>query len=161
MTEYDVAFGRMLAETAGVVVPSGHTAHYVKRTVLYLSLLSIEISLKALLEKAGWPISNIKDRSHNLADLLKDLGQCFVPISSPLGTKYEKSAACIRGCTIRHGAAEITVGKILEAEGKGASKYPNQVRYGSLLKHYPPSVVADAAKAVADFAQENWNSIHK
>jgi uncharacterized protein YbaR (Trm112 family) len=40
---------------------------------LYLSLLSCEVSLKAILEKAGYTIDHLINRSHNLSGLTEDL----------------------------------------------------------------------------------------
>ena len=53
MAEYDIAFGERLAETARMVADEGLAELDAQRTVLYLSLLSTEITLKAMLERAG------------------------------------------------------------------------------------------------------------
>jgi predicted hydrocarbon binding protein len=84
MAEYDIAFGERLAETAKLVANDGLDSLDAKRTVLYLSLLSSEIVMKALLEKAGRPISKIRARSHNLKNLLEDIGDCVRKIGTLL-----------------------------------------------------------------------------
>jgi len=49
--------------------------------------LSCEISLKALLEKAGVPIKKIRKRSHDLSGLLRDIGDCEIEIEISCGEK--------------------------------------------------------------------------
>ena len=81
MAEYDISFGERLSETARMVVDEGLAELDAQRTVLYLSLLSTEITLKAMLERAGKPVPDIRARSHRLAELLSDLGQCEVVLT--------------------------------------------------------------------------------
>jgi len=159
MAEYDIAFGEKLAEVAGFVVADGLSDLDAQRTVLYLSFLSSEISLKAMLERAGKPVAEIRAHSHRLSELLKALGQCDVEAEVTPGNHMYVSASRLRGCTIKHGDAQVTVGAVMEAESQGASTYPNQVRYGDFLRHYPPDVVAQMARVVAAFARRHWQSI--
>jgi len=58
--EYDRNFGSKLAETAQAVVTEGVNSLDAQRTILYLSLLSTDISMKALLERAGVDIPVIR-----------------------------------------------------------------------------------------------------
>lgn len=160
MPQYDIAFGKKLAEVANFVLNDGIDALDAQRTVLYLSLLSTEISLKAMLERAGKPVDDIRKRSHKLRDLMNDLSQCEIEVAVAPGTPRMVSASRLRGCTLRDGEAEFTVGTVLDAESKGSSIYPNDVRYGDLLRHYPPAVVAQTATAVANFAHMHWQSLH-
>lgn len=159
MAEYDIAFSERLAETARMVAGEGLAPLDARRTVLYLSLLSVEIALKAILEQAGIPVSEIRARSHRLAELLSDLGRCEVEVEVTPGTKLYVPASRLRGCTLRDGAAESTVGAVIEAESQGASTYPNQVRYGDVLRHFPAEVVAQMAIEVSAFAREHWQSL--
>jgi hypothetical protein len=159
MAEYDIAFAEKLAEVAGLVVADGISDLDAKRTVLYLSLLSTEISLKSMLERAGKPVDEIRARSHRLADLLTDLGQCKVEVEVTPGNRMYVPASRLRACSLKYGATESTVGKVIDAESQGASTYPNQVRYGDFLRHYPPEVVAQMASKVAAFAREHWHSL--
>ena len=159
MAEYDIEFGERLAATARMVAAEGLAPLDAQRTVLYLSLLSTEITLKAMLEHAGKPTSEIRARSHRLAELLSDLGQCEVEIEIASGTKRYMPASRLRGCPLKHGAAESTVGAVIDAESQGASAYPNQVRYGDVLRHFPAEVVAQMASKAAAFAREHWHSL--
>jgi hypothetical protein len=54
---------------------------------------------------------------------------------------------------------EVTIGKVIDAESEGASSYPNNVRYGDLLQHFQPLVVAQMASMVAAFADKHWQTI--
>lgn len=159
MAEYDIAFGERLAEVAKSVVAEGISELDAKRTVLYLSLLSMEISIKAMLEKAGQPLPAIRARSHRLADLLTELGRCEIEIEVTPHKRIYVPASRLRACTINHDKAEITVGAVVDAESQGASTYPNQIRYGEVLAHYPPEVVAEMAATVVAFAHRHWQEI--
>lgn len=159
MTEYDIAFGEKLADVASFVVADGLTDHDAKRTVLYLSLLSTEISMKSMLEHAGRPVAEIRAQSHKLANLLTDLGKCEVEVEVTPDNRMFVPATRLRSCSLRHGDAEVTVGAVIDAESLGASIYPNQIRYGDVLRHYPPDVVAQMAVSVAAFARQHWQSI--
>lgn len=155
MAEYDITFGEKLAEVANFVVADGLADLDAKRTVLYLSLLSTEISLKAMLEQAGKPVAH----THKLADFLTELGKCKIEVEVTPNNRMFVPATRLRACTLRHGDVEVTVGTIIDAESQGASTYPNQIRYGDVLRHYPPDVVAQMATKVAAFARQHWQSI--
>lgn len=159
MAEYDIAFSEKLADVANLVVSDGISDHDAKRTVLYLSLLSMEISLKAMLERAGKPVNAIRAHSHRLAELLTDLGQCEIEVEVAQGKCMYVPATRIRSCSLKHDCAEVTVGAVIDAESQGASTYPNQIRYGDVLLHYPPEVVAQVATMVVAFAHQHWQSI--
>jgi hypothetical protein len=156
MPTYSIDFGEKLANVANFVVTDGLDDPGSPRVVLYLSLLSTEILLKAMLEKAGKPVPKIRKRSHNVAELLKDLDQCEVEVEIVPGTRQFVSASRLRAYSIEQGEAEITVGKVIEAEKDSASSYPSGVRYGDRLLHYSPAVVAQMASVVAVFARRHW-----
>lgn len=58
MAQYDLKFAERLAQVAAQLVADDITSVDAQRTVLYLSLLSMEISLKAMLEQAGKPVAH-------------------------------------------------------------------------------------------------------
>lgn len=159
MAEYDIAFGERLAETARMVAGEGLSELDAQRTVLYLSLLSTEITLKAMLERAGMPVSAIRARSHRLAELLSGLGQCEMEVEIAPGARRYVSATRIRATPLNQGSAQSTVGAVIDAENQGASIYPNQVRYGEVLRHFPAEVVVQMATKVSVFAREHWQSV--
>jgi hypothetical protein len=159
MAEFDIAFGEKLAVTAAMVVGEGVVQIDAQRTALYLGLLSIEITLKAMLEHAGKSVAEIRAHSHRLGDLLSDVGQCEVEVEIAHGIKQFVPASRLRSCSLKHGTAEITVGTVLDAERHGASKYPNNVRYGDVLCHFPAEVVVQMASVVTAFARDHWQSL--
>lgn len=151
--EYRLAFARQLIEAARAVKPSVDLFEEAKRTLLYLSLLSIEISLKYLLEKAGVPVKEIRKRSHNIEALLNDLGKCEVRVNIG-GSEKWVSASRIRSRIVSPMYAGATIGSLLEGERKGASRYPNEIRYGKPPRHFPPRLVFDCAVKVAEWADD-------
>lgn len=159
MAEYDIAFGERLAKTAHMVAGEGLAELDAQRTVLYLSLLSTEIAMKAMLERAGKPVSAIRARSHRLAELLSDLSQCEMEVEIAPGDRRYVPASRIRAVPLNHGSAQSTVGAVIDAENQGASTYPNHVRYGEVLRYFPPEVVVQMATEVSVFAREHWQSI--
>jgi len=74
--EYSLDFSQRLIEAARSFVGKDKINDETGRTVLYLSLLSCEISLKALLEQAGYTREELKKRSHDFSGLIKDLCHC-------------------------------------------------------------------------------------
>ena len=130
MPEYDITFAKKLSDTATLVASQGLDGLDAKRTVLYLSLLATELTMKAMLEKAGEPIAKIRKRSHDLQGLARDLGKCSVNVELAPGTTRPVPAIRFRAIEVEASGGRVTIGTILDAEAQGASRYPNQVRYG-------------------------------
>lgn len=159
MREYSIHFSEKLIEAARVVLEDGVDSVGARRTVLYLSLLSCEITLKALLERAGKPVKEIKGRSHNLEGLLDELGPCEVEEDIVNGVLKWVPASRLRAKVVTTNTGESTVGRLLAGESQGASAYPNQIRYGDRLYHFPPEAVFNTATAILCWAQDYWNRI--
>src|SRR5262245_15018644 len=70
MPEYSLEFSESLIKAAEGLAAGGMDSVGDKRAVLYLSLVSCEITLKALLERAGWAIYDLIKCSHDLSKLL-------------------------------------------------------------------------------------------
>jgi len=162
LSQFDVNFGQKLADIA-FLLSTQYENHDIsaKRTIAYLSLLSIEISLKAMLEKAGIPHETIRGHSHRLSELIKELSKCQVSLNVALVGVARVSATRLRSIQIKIKNAESTVGEIIEASERNTSKYPNQIRYGSVLRHFPPEALAQTAVKVAAFAREHWESLRQ
>jgi hypothetical protein len=159
MPQYDLAFAEKLAQVASLALTDGPNELEAQRTVLHLSLLSTEIALKAMLEKAGKQVPEIRSRSHDLASLLRDLDQCKVFEEVTPGVKHRVPASRIRAITLYYGEAETTLGAVIETSAREASDYPNQVRYGDQLCHYPPAMMAQLATKVVAFAKKHWSEL--
>jgi hypothetical protein len=159
MAEYNLGLSEKLAETAELVVNDGIEDFDAAQTAIYLSLLSCEIALKALLEKAGQPVNEIRARSHNLSKLLEDLGRCEIEVEVANSRFMWVPASRLRAVTIDANYNNATVGTLLEAEAIGASRYPNQIRYGESFRHYPPEMIMKMAIKVVAWAKEYWDHI--
>lgn len=156
--EYSLGFAKQLIEAARVLKGSGHLIEESKRALLYLSLLSIEISLKYLLEKAGVPIATIRRRSHNIETLLEDLGHCEI-LAGSMNQQQYVPATRIRARVVNPMFGGATIGNLLAGESKGASRYPNEVRYGPMPQHYPPDLMLECAETVINWAENEGKTI--
>lgn len=161
MPEYHVEFGSALLKAAKSVAKEGDQNIHSDRVVLYLSLLSIEISLKALLEQAGYHVKEISSHSHNLKSLLAEFGNLTVEqdILGRRGTPVP--ATQLRATPIYYGEAEATIGTIIEQIDPKPSTYPNEIRYGQALKHFPTEVIVQVADKVAHFANDHFATIRR
>jgi hypothetical protein len=157
MPQYDMDFAEKLSQIARLVLENGVEETEDQRAVLYLSLLSTEIALKAMLEKAGNSVVDIRRRSHDLAGLLNDLSQNTIVVELAPGEIYSVSASRIRAVTLQQGAAVITVGGVIDNNSGNTSDYPNKIRYGERLRHYSPDTVVQLSEKVVAFARSNWN----
>lgn len=155
---YSLGFAKQLIESARLLKGSGDLIEERKRALLYLSLLSLEISLKYLLEKTGVPIARIRRRSHNIEALLEDLGHCEILVSSMNQQQYV-SATRIRAQVVNPMFGGTTIGNLLAGESKGASRYPNEVRYVPMPQHYPPDLMLECAETVINWAEKEGTTI--
>lgn len=158
MAEYNIGFSEKLIAAAQFVADNDQSED-AARAVLYLSCLACEIALKALLECSGKPVSEIMKLRHDLAALMDELGQCKVQVPIVRDFLAWVPATSLRAVTVDKRFANATVGTILTAEEQGASKYPNEIRYGSVIRHYPHQLVLEAAFRVIDWARENQDRI--
>jgi len=159
MPEYNIGFSEKLIDAAVAVAAEDFTDVDAVRTVLYLSSLAPEITLKALLEKAGVPVKDIRARGHSLSGLLADLGKCQIQAEVTAGSHIWVPATRLRSKVVDSRYDDATVGTLLTGEERGTSKYPNELRYGDHFKDYSPELKLRAARAVIDFAKEHWNEI--
>lgn len=159
VAEYDIDFAARLARIASELEEQAPLANDARRSVVYLGRLSAEIAMKALLEKAGFPVERIRSRNHDLRGLLIDLGNCEVEVEGSFGVREFQSASCVRDARIDLGVGLVPIGDIICAEDIGTSKYPNQIRYGQTVIDIHPSLVAAMAEVLAGWARSNWDSI--
>ncbi len=155
MPEYNIGFSETLTDAAKFVVNNGLDSFEVRQAVLYLSLLSCEIILKALLEKAGMSVNKIKVCSHNFDKLLGYFNDCVV--KEDVGNR----AVWVSACKIRNQpiTKSLLTGALLTAENQGASKYPNEIRYGNHIFHYEPKHALKASTAMLSWAHKYWDRI--
>lgn len=158
--KYSLEFSQRLIEAAKSFVDKDEVNDESGRAVLYLSLLSCEISLKAILEKAGYTIKELKKRSHDLAGLIKDLCHCDL-MGTGIGGSKPYTGARLLSEVVDPNIGNGTVGALLMAEKKGASKYPNEIRYGELIRHFPPLLILNCASVVCEWCGENISKIKR
>jgi hypothetical protein len=70
-------------------------------------------------------------------------------------------ATRLRAIPICYGEAEATIGTIIDQEDPKPSTYPNEIRYGQDLKHFPTEVIVQVADKVARFANDHFATIRK
>lgn len=152
--EYSPEFAIRLIESAESLFEKSHDKEETVRAVLYLSCVSCEISLKALLERVGYTPKELKGLSHRLDKLLNEVSSC---VHSETGLR----SSSIRAKVVVPGTANGTVGTMLTSDISGASVYPNEIRYGEVVKHYPPVAILNCAKVVSEWCAENGENLRR
>lgn len=154
MNEFHLEFAEKLTEAADFIAQDLEEIDS-KRTTLYLSLVACEISLKFVLENAGFTIKEIKKFNHDISKILNEITVSveIFRLVQGVGEKWTP-ASTILGKLIMYGEAESTVGEILTSKNDEVSTYPNQIRYGEYIRHFPPEVILETAKLVHDWAKE-------
>ena len=69
--------------------------------------------------------------------------------------------ARIQSITVHFTGYSSTLGLILKAEEHGASKYPNELRYGGTPKDFSAEALAKGAVALGAWIEEHWNEVRK
>lgn len=162
MTAYNLGFAKQMNRAAELLTSSGVNEFDEAQAVAYMNLVAIEVAMKAMLEKAGWDVKHLRKRSHDLKGLLRDI--CSTEIYEEIAPSQFQYVSAARLCSLSvkdSNGEENTVGVIIDAEARGASKYPNELRYNDNFRHFSPKVLTKSANAVIDFAEKYWNSIRK
>ncbi|GLX78285.1 hypothetical protein tinsulaeT_16250 [Thalassotalea insulae] len=146
--EFSFEFSERLIESAQGLLESSPEKDEAGRTILYLSCLSCEISMKALLERSGYSIQELKRFSHRLHNLLDEITTCTH--SDP-----ERRVSSIRSKEVLSGISNGTVGTLLVSQIESASTYPNEIRYGEIVTHFPAPAMLQCARVVLNWCKEN------
>ncbi len=162
MPEYDIDFAHEMAKASNAMFSNSQPTDEssLARAAIYCSLVACEVALKAGLEAAGVPLKQIRNQSHDLAGLLNRLDNCCV--SEKVSSEVTKCvpASRIRSIVVDDKYADATIGKLIEeTKHNGASKYPDEIRYGALLKHYPAEVVSRLGEVVVKWVKEHIGDI--
>lgn len=160
MCEYDIHLADELAIVASGVAATQLTSVSQERMRLYLALLSLELSLKAMLERAGFAVPDIRKMNHGIKLLLSEIDRCTIEVDIRGGCVQRVPASRLRSVVISSGAEIGTVGQMVDRLDE-VSTYPNKIRYGGHLRHFSSSLVANAARKTNDFAKLHWTSIQK
>lgn len=159
MPIFNLGFSAKLIDAAQFVLADDGDEYDKLQTALYLSYLSCEITLKALLEKAGKPINGIKACSHDFEKIFHSF-IVEVEIYDEVADNIPRWRKASRiGCEqTRKGIYEPTVRTMLT--NKNASQYPSNLRYaGDHISAYPPQELIKAAKILLDDAHKYWDNI--
>ena len=158
MSAFPPELARAFAKMAQHYLASGNSRPEDHQAVAYASRVSIEQSLKSALEKSGYTKKEIRTHSHNLGDLLRELGNnCTVAEQLNSDAPQPLSASRLRSKTIHWGGAQVTLGNVIDSDE--TSKFPGEYRYGRPPTDYPAEVLAIAAQDVADWVARYWNSL--
>ncbi len=159
MAIYNLGFSEKLIEAAQFVLDDEGDEFDKLQTILYLSHLSCEITLKALLEKAGKPIKDIIACSHDFDKMFQPFF-VEVEIYEEVGNNiYRWFKAGGIGCEqTSEGINEPTVRTTLT--DRRTSQYPSNLRYaGNHISAYPPRELIKAATILLNDARKYWDNI--
>lgn len=131
------------------------------QAVAYISRVSMELSLKAALSQAGIPEYMLKELSHSLSALMRELDSCTVEAEIAAGTKTQCAASRIRGKTFSWNGFEVSLGAVIDAELAGASKFPGAYRYGPPPVDFPAEALAQAAYELAAWVDKHWSTLRR
>lgn len=155
MSEYNLEFAEAMAESSGLILRSKALPEEAQRAALYTALVACEITLKYVLSEAGVAIP----KTHDLAKLLGLVSNCTVENEVSKGVVKRVPASSIRGVAATNDYSNATLGNLLEAEDFGVSKFPNEIRYGHTLKHFPESVMQQASTQLISWVKRYAPSI--
>ncbi len=156
MTVYNIGFAERLIEISRFARGDDTYDFEAAQVVTYLTQLSVELSLKAFLEKAGVNLATIKKHSHRLEDLLSAVGQCEVRLEIvPDFPKYV-SATRLRATQVQ---GLETVGALITKLAREGSRYPDKIRYGTGFWSLPADTLIELAGVVNRFVKQHWESV--
>lgn len=121
--------------------------------IIYLSMISIEISLKYALNRAGFSLAELIGKGHDIKKLFKAIKYETIADNNRL----PMSLGTINLKTEQSGS--ITVGKLI-SNLEQADNYP-YFRYAGANKHYPPRFMLECAKEVAIWCEQNADKLTK
>lgn len=154
LPEFNIDFAQQMSDASKIILENNTIQNEADRAAIYTSLVACEIALKVALEYAGKPLTGIP-KTHDVSKLLGLLCSCTVLAEVTQGKLTRVPASRVRGEVADRNYNNATIGNLLEAEKYGASKFPNEIRYGDTLKHYPAKVIQKlSSKLIA------WVKLH-
>jgi len=153
--EYNLEFAEAMAESSALILRSEVLPEEAQRAALYTALVACEIALKYVLSEAGVFVP----KTHDLSNLIGLVSSCSIEKEISRDGIRRVPASCIRGVTVNHDYSDASLGRLLEAEEYGASKFPNEIRYGHALKHFPASVMQQASEKLISWVKNYAPSI--
>jgi hypothetical protein len=151
MSEYNLEFAEAMAESSALILCSKALPEEAQRAALYTALVACEIALKYALPAAKIAVP----KTHDLSKLVGPVSNCTVEVEISKSVVKRVSANRIRNIAATLDYSDAILGNLFEAEGFGASRFPNEIRYGHTLKHFPASVMQQASVQLI-----SWVKLH-
>lgn len=155
MSEYNLEFAKAMAESSGLILKSESMINEGHRAALYTALVACEIALKYALAEAGVSVP----KTHDLSTLIDLLSNCTVEEEISVGVIKRVSASRVRSVSASADYNNATLGNLLAADEFGASKFPNEIRYGEILKHFPAPIMQQASLQLIAWVKRHVSSI--
>jgi hypothetical protein len=159
LSSYNLGFSEKLIEAAEFVHNDDGDEFDKLQTILYLCHLSCEITLKAILERAGIPIRDIIACSH-------DFEKMFQPFFTKVEIYKEVGNNVFRWVKAGGIGCEQTKKELYEPvvrsmlTDKQISQYPSNLRYaGDKISTYPPQELIKAARILLNDANKYWDNL--
>ena len=147
-TEFSFDFAERMIDSATLLGQNFDGQNETARAVVYQSCVSIEVSMKSLLEQSGMPERVIRKLSHRLTDLLEAVDSLHENGNEL--EPYKKLWSAAVDLKLINGS----VGLLLTEASKG-STYPNEMRYGNLVECIEPRLMFEMSKVVLDWCKSN------
>lgn len=127
-----------------------------------MSLSSCAMALRAALEKAGKPVSDIDREKDTRSSLLAEVCSCTVLREIAPNNRRRVSAMCIRSESFVGEAfrkyGDVTVGYLLDAKDDGASEFLDEMR-DDRMRGFPADLMAELSVKVVEWVQLHWEDI--
>lgn len=146
--EYSFDFAERMLDSAKFLGQNFDGQNETARTVVYQCSVSIEVSMKCLLEHAGQHPNQIRKYSHKLVDLLAEVDA--LKVNGYQQEPWDK----LFGQAVDTRLINGSVGLLLHEANQG-STYPNDVRYGPQVTSIQPYLWLSIADVALDWCRAN------
>lgn len=165
MSEFSLELAEEFARIATMLTEKANASVNTQRAALYNALVSVELSLKHTLERAGWSHAEIKNLGHDLHKLLCAVVKLTILADiEPAHPRRIRASQLLAIEIAGTDGSSATVGKMIDAiydPLEAASRYPGQLRYGKSIKHFPAEAVAMLATKIACWTREHVDTIKR
>lgn len=151
--EFSFDFAERMIDSATLLGQHFDGQNETARAVVYQSCVAIEVAMKSLLEQSGMPELDIRKRSHRLTDLLEAVDSLHQN-----GSEIEPHKK-LWDEAVDHNLQNGSVGLLLTEANKG-STYPNQVRYGNMVRCIEPRLMFEMSKVVLDWCKSHAGELN-
>ena len=143
-----------MSDASILIIESSSIKEESERAAIYTALVACEIALKYALEISGKALSEIP-KTHNLDKLLNLVCSCTVLAEVTNGKLTRVPATRLRSVVVDSRYNNATVGNLLESEKYNVSMFPNEIRYGETLKHFPVETIQKLSSKII-----SWVKLH-